>query len=79
MEVENSQPRRRSRKSAGHPASADEAMISQHAHFLETARALGCDEDEAAFDEKLKAVVGPKANDANVQGTSTKRGDKPTT
>ena len=32
----------------------------QHARFLETARALGCDEDEAAFDEKLKAVVGPK-------------------
>lgn len=32
---------------------------SQHARFLETARALGCDEDEAAFDEKLKAVVGP--------------------
>ena len=33
---------------------------TQHARFLETARALGCDEDEAAFDEKLKAVVGPK-------------------
>ena len=32
----------------------------QHARFVETARALGCDEDEAAFDEKLKAVVGPK-------------------
>ena len=34
---------------------------AQHARFLETARALGCDEDEAAFDEKLKAVVGPKS------------------
>ena len=34
---------------------------SQHDRFLETARALGCDADEAAFDEKLKAVVGPKA------------------
>lgn len=32
----------------------------QHARFLQTARALACDEDEAAFDEKLKAVVGPK-------------------
>ena len=32
----------------------------QHARFLETARQIGCDEDEAAFDEKLKAVVGPK-------------------
>ncbi len=29
----------------------------QHARFLETARALGCDEDEAAFDEKLKAIA----------------------
>ena len=36
------------------------ATNQQHARFLETARALGCDEDEAAFDEKLKAVVGPK-------------------
>ncbi len=35
----------------------------QHARFVETARAIGCDEDEAAFDEKLKAVVGPKATD----------------
>ena len=32
---------------------------SQHARFLETARALGCDEDEAAFDEKLKAIARP--------------------
>ena len=32
---------------------------SQHARFLETARALGCDEDEAAFDEKLKGIVKP--------------------
>ena len=30
----------------------------QHARFLETARALGCDEDEAAFDEKLKGIAG---------------------
>ncbi len=32
---------------------------SQHARFIETACALGCDEDGAAFDEKLKAVVKP--------------------
>jgi hypothetical protein len=37
---------------------------SQHERFVETARALGCDEDEAAFDEKLKAVVGPKFDEA---------------
>lgn len=30
---------------------------SQHARFIETARALGCDEDEAAFDEKLATVA----------------------
>ena len=40
--------------------SKDPDNSDQHARFLETARALGCDEDEAAFDEKLKAVVGPK-------------------
>ena len=34
---------------------------SQHTCFLETARALGCDEDEAAFDEKLKAVTRPQS------------------
>lgn len=34
--------------------------ISQHARFIETARALGCDEDEAAFDEKLKVIARHK-------------------
>ena len=38
---------------------------SQHARFLETARALGCDEDEAAFDEKLKGIAKPKATDGS--------------
>ena len=28
--------------------------------FREAARALGCDEDEAAFDEKLKGIAAPK-------------------
>jgi hypothetical protein len=32
----------------------------QHARFLETARALGCDEDEAAFTEKLKVIASHK-------------------
>lgn len=39
----------------------------QHARFLETARALGCEEDEAAFDEKLKAVAGPKAKETQLK------------
>lgn len=33
---------------------------SQHDRFIETARALGCDEDEAVFDGKLKAIVRQK-------------------
>ncbi len=31
----------------------------QHARFVESARALGCDEGEAAFDEKLKGIAKP--------------------
>ena len=32
----------------------------QLVRFLETARALGCDEDEAVFDEKLKGIMEQK-------------------
>jgi hypothetical protein len=32
----------------------------QHRRFVETARALECDEDEAAFDEKLKRIAQTK-------------------
>lgn len=32
----------------------------QHARFLETARALGCDEDEAAFKAKLGVIARQK-------------------
>ena len=31
--------------------------------FKETARALGCDEDEAAFDEKLKVIARHQPKD----------------
>ncbi|MBV9814026.1 MAG: hypothetical protein JO326_14855 [Acetobacteraceae bacterium] len=34
---------------------------SQHARFVETARKLGCDESEEAFDEKLKAIARHKS------------------
>lgn len=40
-------------------------QVDQHARFVETARALGCDEDEAAFDEKLKGIVGPVPKGSN--------------
>jgi hypothetical protein len=33
---------------------------SQRQRFIETARELGCDEDEAAFDEKLKRIATAK-------------------
>lgn len=33
---------------------------AQHARFVETARKLGCDEDEVAFDEKLKVIARHK-------------------
>lgn len=39
------------------PEKGDAEQIER---FIETARALGCDEDEAAFDEKLKMIVRNK-------------------
>lgn len=50
----------------------------QHARFLETARALGCDEDEAAFDEKLKAITRSKPScktDRTVENDGTEPKD----
>ena len=38
----------------------------QHARFLEIARALGCDEDEAAFNEKLRGITGPKSGSSSI-------------
>jgi len=34
---------------------------SQRDRFIEAARALGCDEDPAAFDEKLKVIARHKS------------------
>ncbi len=34
-----------------------ETAEDQHVRFVEKARSLGCDEDEAAFDEKLKGIA----------------------
>ena len=33
---------------------------AQHQRFVEVARQLGCDENEAAFDEKLKGIARQK-------------------
>jgi hypothetical protein len=48
---------------------------SQADRFIETARELGCDEDEAAFDEKLKriATVKPKSRRASKPATGGER------
>jgi hypothetical protein len=40
----------------------DKAAQRQSERFIETARELGCDEDEAAFDEKLKRIATVKPN-----------------
>ena len=34
--------------------------IARYARFLETVRALSANEDEAAFNEKLKGIAGQK-------------------
>lgn len=35
----------------------DTDNTEQHGRFIETARALGCDENPAVFDEKLKVIA----------------------
>ncbi|MCU4162213.1 hypothetical protein AiwAL_19390 [Acidiphilium sp. AL] len=38
----------------------DSSCKTQTDRFKEAARELGCDEDEAAFDDKLRALAKPK-------------------
>ncbi len=55
--------------------SSEARSPSQRDRFIETARALSCDEDEAAFDEKLKAVVKPslvKGGDPSRDGAESR-------
>ena len=42
----------------------DQAQVER---FKEAARQLGCDEDEAAFDEKLKVIARQKPKDQAVK------------
>ena len=42
--------------------------------FREAARELGCDDDEAAFDEKLRQIMRAKPE---LKGEPTKRAPKP--
>ncbi len=41
-------------------SSRKKADPAQSKRFIETARELGCDEDEAAFDEKLRRIATAK-------------------
>ena len=54
---------------------ADKADPGQHARFLETARAIGCNEEEAAFDEKLKGLARQKSKEIK-DAQHTKRDDE---
>jgi hypothetical protein len=50
---------------------------SQSDRFKEAARELGCDEDEAHFEEKLKKVAGHKPTDAPPPVSKKPEDDKP--
>jgi len=41
----------------------------QSKRFIETARELGCDEDEAAFDEKLRRIATAKPKPKAIERT----------
>jgi hypothetical protein len=45
----------------------------QRERFIETARELGCDEDEAAFDEKLKRIATAKPNPKPIRKKGTQK------
>jgi hypothetical protein len=49
----------------------------QHKRFVEAARALECDEDEAAFDEKLKRIAQAKPTKRIAKPKSIERNAKP--
>ena len=45
----------------------EDAEPSQVGKFIEAARELGCDEDEAAFDESLRKVAGSPVDPKRVK------------
>lgn len=51
-----------------------ESQTDQSKRFIETARELGCDEDEAAFDEKLKRIAQTKPAKRNAKAKLVLRG-----
>jgi len=49
---------------------------NQQQRFIETARALSCDENPVAFDEKLKVIARHKPKDAPPEKPLPKRTSK---
>ena len=55
---------------------SDQGEKSQRARFIETARQLGADEDEAAFDTKLAVIARQKPkSDIEPHGLDNKDGE----
>jgi len=52
--------------------------VTQIERFKEAARQLGCDEDEAAFDEGLRRFAKPKPFSSRAQAETAKNPAKPT-
>ena len=50
----------KSPSSGNRPQNRPASPEDQHKRFVDTARELGCDEDEAAFDEKLRRIASVK-------------------
>jgi hypothetical protein len=53
-----------------------EDQAAQHLRFIEAAHALGCDEDEVAFDEKLKVLAKQHPKVMDVPAPDGKRRKK---
>lgn len=56
---------------SGRKPNADEKP--QHDRFVETARKLGCDESEEAFDEKLKVIARAKPSEPRAKPVKPRR------
>jgi hypothetical protein len=50
---------------------------SQHERFIETARALECDEDKERFEEKLKQIATAKPNSSTRHRSRLRATGKP--
>jgi hypothetical protein len=58
-------------------APATTQQRNQRERFIETARELGCDEDEAAFEEKLRRIATVKPKPKRRSPSKKATDDKP--